>query len=123
MSRPRANPPAVETYVCLKCGATVAPPDAGSRERNHCPECLWSVHVDLRPGDRLCGCRGLMAPIGVWTKENGEWALIHRCNSCGFLRANRIAADDDELRLFTLAARPLTRLPFPYRMIETIKDR
>jgi hypothetical protein len=59
-----------------------------------------------------------MEPVGIWSKESGEWAIIHRCSKCGFLRANRISSDDDELRLFMLAARPLARLPFPYRLIE-----
>jgi hypothetical protein len=31
------------------------------------------------------------------------------------LRANRIAGDDDEVRLFSLAARPITGMPFPAR--------
>jgi len=62
-----------------------------------------------------------MEPVGIWTKPNGEWAIIHRCTRCGFLRANRIAADDDEMRLFTLAARPLTRLPFPYGVIDAFE--
>lgn len=118
MSRLHETTPGDETFICAHCGATVTPPESGSEQRNHCPKCLWSLHVDLRIGDRKSGCRGEMEPVGVWTKENGEWALIHRCVRCGFLRTNRIAADDDELRLFALAAKPLTRLPFPYRMID-----
>ena len=121
MSRLRAPFAGFQTFICSRCGATVTPSKVGSRERNHCPKCLWSLHVDLRIGDRQSGSRGLMEPIAVWTKENGEWALIHRCISCGFLRANRICGDDDELRLFMLAARPLARLPFPYRTIETFE--
>lgn len=69
--------------------------------------------MDLKSGDRRCGCRGEMAPISVWVKPSGEWAIIHRCSRCGFIRTNRIAADDNEMLLFTLAARPLTMLPFP----------
>ncbi|HUX21461.1 MAG TPA: RNHCP domain-containing protein [Spirochaetia bacterium] len=119
MSRLRAPTPNNESFICAHCGATVSPPEAGSEQRNHCPRCLWSLHVDLRTGDRHSACKGQMEPVGVWTKEKGEWALIHRCITCGFLRANRIACDDDELRLFALAARPLTRLPFPFRIIDT----
>ena len=46
-------------------------------------------------------------------KGRKEWALIHRCTRCGLIRTNRIAADDDEVQLFSLAARPLTEMPFP----------
>jgi len=115
----RLNLQDTETFICLNCGRTVAPADSGSEQRNHCPFCLWSAHVDLRIGDRRSGCRGKMQPVGIWIKENGEWAIIHRCAKCGFLRANRVAADDDEMRLFTLAAKPLTRLPFPFAVIES----
>lgn len=108
-------------FICAHCHATVIPPEAGTAQRNHCPHCLFSLHVDLAVGDRRSGCRGLMEPVGVWTKENGEWAIIHRCRRCGFLRANRIASDDDELRLFMLAARPLMRLPFPPRVIDSFE--
>jgi hypothetical protein len=118
MSRLRAPTPTNESFICVRCGTTVTPPETGTEQRNHCPHCLWSLHVDLRIGDRRSGCRGAMEPVGVWTKENGEWALIHRCVKCGFLRANRISGDDDELRLFALAAKPLTRLPFPYGLID-----
>lgn len=119
MSRLPAPTPDFESFVCSHCGATISPPESGSEQRNHCPRCLWSLHIDLRIGDRRSSCRGMMEPVGIWTKDNGEWAVIHRCVACGFLRANRIAADDDELRLFALAARPLANLPFPYRMIDS----
>ena len=81
--------------------------------RNHCPHCLHSVHLDLRPGDRRSACRGLMIPVAVWVRDDGEWCLLHRCERCGTIRSNRIAADDNEVALLAVAARPLTRLPFP----------
>ena len=101
------------SFICRNCGNTVPPPDAGGKMRNHCPSCLWSLHVDLKKGDRKCGCRGLMEPVAVWVKLSKEWSIIHRCTACGFLRANRIAGDDNELILFSLAAKPITMLPFP----------
>ena len=62
-----------------------------------------------------------MDPVGIWVKEDGEWSILHRCRSCGFIRANRIAADDDEMLLFAIAALPLGRLPFPaVRTLEAI---
>jgi hypothetical protein len=31
----------------------------GGGYTNHCPECLWSKHVDVNPGDRQATCQGL----------------------------------------------------------------
>ena len=104
-------------FPCARCGRIVAPTESGTEHRNHCPFCLWSVHLDARPGDRRSGCRGEMEPIGIWIRGDGEWAVIHRCTRCAQLRTNRIAGDDDELRLFSLAARPLTDMPFPARRV------
>ncbi len=82
-------------------------------ERNHCPRCLWSLHLDFMPGDRRSACRSPMEPIAVWVKPNGEWAVVHRCRECGALRANRIAGDDNEVLLLSLALKPLARPAFP----------
>jgi hypothetical protein len=58
-----------------------------------------------------------MVPISVWVRANGEWSLLHRCERCGFIRANRIAGDDSEATLLALAAQPLARLPFPLEVL------
>jgi hypothetical protein len=85
---------------------------AGVQNRNHCPYCLWSRHVDLSgAGDRLAVCKGMMKPIGVTLKRTrkkygmaqyGELMLIHQCEDCGRLSVNRIAADDDANLIFEL---------------------
>jgi ribosome biogenesis GTPase len=54
-----------------------------------------------------------MEPIALWVKPNGEWAIVHRCRQCGAMRTNRIAGDDSEVALISLAVRPLARPPFP----------
>lgn len=54
-----------------------------------------------------------MRAVSVEVREDGEWAIIHRCTGCGILRTNRIAGDDLERSLLQLALRPLTNLPFP----------
>jgi hypothetical protein len=68
--------------------------------------------VDLRVGDRMSVCRGLMEPIALWIKEKKEWAIVHRCTRCGFIRTNRIAPDDSVPELLKLARRPYENLPF-----------
>ena len=68
--------------------------------------------MDRTPGDRLSSCRGLMAPVAVWSRD-GEWNIIHRCERCATIRANRIAPDDDLAALLALAAGPLADPPVP----------
>lgn len=90
-------------FTCVHCGKLVPAEGAGSKHRNHCPFCLTSIHADNRPGDRRSLCKGVMDAIAVWTRDNGERALIHRCRDCGTLSSNRIAADDDQKALRLLA--------------------
>ncbi len=61
-----------DSFVCRVCGAEVTSDGAGTQNRNHCPNCLSSVHLDIVPGDRAADCGGIMEPIGVWVRKNGE---------------------------------------------------
>jgi len=61
-----------------------------------------------------------MEPITVWVRKGGEWAIIHRCRICGTLSSNRIAADDNDLLLMSLAVRPLSSPPFPLERFASI---
>lgn len=47
-----------EVFTCKNCGRVVVPEGAGSTHRNHCPNCLCSLHVDEEPGDRAPACGG-----------------------------------------------------------------
>lgn len=64
--------PCGESFTCRNCGYPVVPAGAGSDHRNHCPNCLCSVHLDIEPGDRESDCGGLMEPVAVWVRKNGE---------------------------------------------------
>ncbi|HKA69418.1 MAG TPA: RNHCP domain-containing protein [Actinomycetes bacterium] len=64
--------------------------------RNHCPQCLYSKHVDDRPGDRAADCGGLMRPIALDYRRAKGQLLIHRCDRCGRVRRNRVAADCEQ---------------------------
>lgn len=98
-------------FTCKHCGHFVSARTAisGVVNRNHCPRCLHSRHVDLfEAGDRLCACKALMAPVGLAFKRTrdkyaggnqGELMLVHRCTNCGDLSINRIAADDDPMAI------------------------
>lgn len=72
-----------DSFTCKVCGRLVVADGAGSDHRNHCPNCLSSLHVDDEPGDRQADCGGVMEPVGVWVRKSGEWAIIHRCRQCG----------------------------------------
>ncbi len=102
-----------DSFVCQNCGAMVTPEGAGTNHRNHCPHCLSSIHIDDKPGDRAANCGGIMEPVSVWARRDGEWAIIHRCTRCGHLGSNRIAADDSQEKLLELATGPLQHMAFP----------
>ena len=94
-------------FHCAHCHVLVSSAHlvSGVNNRNHCPYCLWSCHLDLyTAGDRLSACKAPMKPIGLTMKmgrnkyqpvARGELMLIHQCMECNTLSINRIAADDD----------------------------
>jgi len=107
-------------FNCTHCGNSVVPEAYGTAHRNHCPWCLWSKHLDDEPGDRASECRGAMEPVAVWARPGGDWAIIHRCRSCGELHSNRIAGDDNEVALVALATRAIAQPPFPLSRLRTV---
>ena len=115
--------PCTEAFRCKVCGQLCTPEQAGTAHRNHCPSCLSSLHVDLTPGDRASGCGGVMDPVAVWVRRDGEWAVIHRCRRCGALHSNRTAADDNPLKLMSIALKPLCAPPFPPEYLEALARR
>jgi RNHCP domain len=80
----------IEDFVCGNCGKEVT----GNGYTNHCPECLWSRHVDKNPGDRLAVCGGLMRPILV-VKEGKGYMITHQCVRCQFERRNSVVTEDN----------------------------
>ena len=89
----------IENFICEKCGFSVE----GNGYTNHCPECLWSKHVDIHPGDRLAECGGMMEPVRVEVK-GGEYTIIHVCTVCGFERPNKAVAEDNFHMLVQISA-------------------
>ena len=82
-----------EGFTCKKCGKKVI--FAEKTARNHCPHCLWSLHVDDEvPGDRASNCNSLMEPVAIYQKH-GEWVVIHRCLKCDKEQPNKCAVDDN----------------------------
>ena len=79
-------------FICANCGQEVVPLSGGGY-RNHCPKCLYSLHVDILPGDRNCDCLGLMKPKAIVYHSKKGYQIIHKCIQCGFERANVISRD------------------------------
>ena len=79
-----------ENFVCEKCGFSVV----GDGYTNHCPQCLWSKHVDVSPGDRAGDCGGMMEPVGV-EKKGREYIITHKCVKCGLEKPNKAVKDDN----------------------------
>jgi len=80
----------IEDFVCVQCGAKVK----GTGYTDHCPNCLWSKHVDINPGDRQASCGGDMEPVGVEIKGE-EKIIYYKCQRCGFEHRVKAAADDN----------------------------
>ena len=64
--------PCTDSFTCKICGWPVVSAGAGSNHRNHCPNCLHSIHLDNEPGDRESRCHGRMEPIGVWVRKEAH---------------------------------------------------
>lgn len=87
----------IEDFVCENCGTIVK----GNGYTNHCPNCLFSKHVDINPGDRMSTCGGLMKPIDVLQKD-GEFVILHKCEKCGFERKNKVVDNDNREALINI---------------------
>ena len=70
-----------EGFTCIVCGNTVEP--LSYTARDHCPNCLCSIHIDDYPGDRLCKCLGVLRPIDIEKGKKDSLKIIYRCDKCG----------------------------------------
>ena len=76
-------------FICKNCGFEVKP--LGYTSRNHCPKCLYSLHVDDNPGDRASDCGGLLEPVFAETDPKHGFVIVHKCKKCGAIRRNKAA--------------------------------
>lgn len=101
-------------FVCSNCKKIVKTDgNIGTKNRNHCPFCLYSLHVDSKiSGDRNSNCSGKMRPRALTFKKEGldkfgkqkqgELMLVHICLKCDKISINRIASDDDANKLLNI---------------------
>ncbi len=80
-----------EDFVCENCKQEVI----GNGYTNHCPNCLYSKHVDIHPGDRAEECKGLMKPVDS-AMEKGDIFIVHECIKCGFQKRNKFQIEDNQ---------------------------
>ena len=81
-----------ENFNCENCGYDVK--KLNYTARDHCPNCLYSKHVDILPGDRQNTCHGLLKPVGI-EKYKQTYKIIYKCIKCGELHKNIVANDDN----------------------------
>lgn len=82
-----------ESFTCIHCGTEVKPLASGGC-RNHCPQCFVSLHLDIRPGDRASGCKGILRPLAVEFHSKKGYMIVHRCQKCGHVTRNKTALED-----------------------------
>ena len=81
-----------EEFTCQNCHRHVLPLNYSARD--HCPYCLYSLHLDNNPGDRENNCHGLLKPIDI-EKYKDTYKIIYKCTKCGIIKKNIMASDDN----------------------------
>ncbi len=81
-----------EDFICEKedCKKVVK----GNGYTNHCPQCLWSKHVDINPGDREATCGAMMKPVDGGSGKNNFY-VIQQCIICGHQKRNETSPEDN----------------------------
>lgn len=82
-----------EEFICAVCGCQVKP--LSYTARDHCPNCLSSIHVDINPGDRACECKGILRAINVEKGNKDTFKILYKCDKCGEIKRNKMAVDDN----------------------------
>lgn len=85
-------------FICQNCKAKVE--KLGYTSRDHCNKCLYSLHVDVTPGDRENMCQGLLEPINVIYGKKTQIEYV--CQKCKAHVKNVVAKDDDENMLLEI---------------------
>ena len=89
-----------EEFICENCKKKVD--KLNYTARDHCPNCLYSKHVDINPGDRANKCCGLLVPFGI-EKYKNTYKIIYKCSKCGQIHKNIMASDDNMEKIIDLS--------------------
>jgi len=90
-----------ENFICASCGAKII----GTGYTDHCPNCLYSKHVDVFPGDRQAKCGGLMQPISA-TIKGQSYVIFYQCQKCGYQSSVKAGKDDNLETIIALINKP-----------------
>lgn len=107
----RLKPNESKDFTCKNCRQRVSGRAIGTKQRNHCTFCLYSLHVDVAVGDRKATCQKKMKPVGLTMKKDGEIMIVSECAGCGKIMPNRIAGDDNTDEIL--------KLVHPHNQMET----
>lgn len=89
-----------ENFTCENCNYNVE--KLNYTARDHCPNCLYSKHVDINPGDRANSCHGLLVPISI-EKFKNTYKIIYKCQKCNQIHKNIMANDDNYDKIIELS--------------------
>ncbi len=90
----------IEDFTCINCGKYVV----GNGYTNHCPNCLYSLHVDINPGDRLSDCKGIMIPLRTEYSKD-IFIIYHKCLKCGVIKKVKADKSDNKDLLIKLLSK------------------
>ena len=90
-----------ESFTCLNCKQKVNV--LRYTARDHCPNCLYSVHLDINPGDRASNCKGILVPKGIEKSKKGDYKILYKCSKCGKETKNIKAFDDNMEKIIELS--------------------
>lgn len=81
-----------ESFICSNCHKLVN--KLNYTARDHCNHCLYSIHIDINPGDRINECHGMLVPIDI-VKFKDTYKIIYKCDKCNEFHKNIMASDDN----------------------------
>lgn len=87
-----------EDFTCIMCSKHIE----GTGYTNHCPYCLYSIHIDVYPGDRQEQCHGIMKPIDIVTRGGEPVDVIHQCQKCFITKTNKLSEGDSMDAVITI---------------------
>ena len=85
-------------FICVNCNQKVEKLKYTSRD--HCNHCLYSIHVDITPGDRANDCKGILVPINVIETSKKGKVIIYRCSKCKKEIRDVVAKDDNQEAIY-----------------------
>lgn len=91
----------VEDFTCDNCETFVV----GNGYTDHCPNCLYSKHVDINPGDRKNSCHGIMKPIAAEVRKD-DYKIHYECEKCGEKHKVKSAPEDNFDVIIELIKKP-----------------